>query len=81
MATVHLQKDHCRLTGAERVLEIDATTVGALIDELDRRYPGLGPLLRDGSSVSINGELIANGIYEKVDADTEVHFIAIVSGG
>ena len=81
MATVHLQADHRRFTGGERVLEVDGDTVGDLIAELERRYPGLGPLLTDGASVAINGELIPNGIFERVDESTEVYFVAPISGG
>ena len=81
MATVHLQADHRRFTGGEKVLQVDGNTVGELIKELERRYPGLGPLLTDGASVAINGELIPNGIFEKVDSSTEVYFVAPISGG
>jgi molybdopterin converting factor small subunit len=81
MANVHLQRDHTRFTGGDQVLQVDGGTVGKLIDELDRRYPGLGKVLREGSSVAINSEIIANGMYERLDADTEVHFIAIIAGG
>lgn len=62
-------------------MQVDGSTVGDLITELERRYPGLGPLLTDGASVAINGELIPNGIFEKVDASTEVYFVAPISGG
>ena len=60
---------------------MNGDTVGALITELERRYPGLGALLTDGASVAIDGELIPNGIFEKVDETTEVYFVAPVSGG
>lgn len=62
-------------------MEVDGDTVGDLIAELERRYPGLGPLLTDGASVAINGELIPNGIFERVDESTEVYFVAPISGG
>ncbi len=81
MATVHLQADHRRFTGGEKVLQVDGNTVGELITELERLYPGLGSLLTDGASVAINGELIPNGIFEKVDSFTEVYFVAPISGG
>jgi sulfur-carrier protein len=82
MAVVHLQADHRRFTGGEQVLEVDGATVGAVIAELDRRYPGLGALLTDGASVALDGELLPRGsIYEKVGPTTEVHFIAPISGG
>ena len=81
MATVHLQADHRRFTGGEKVLQVDGDTVGALITELERRYPGLGPLLTEGAGVAIDGELIPNGVFEKVDETTEVYFVAPISGG
>lgn len=81
MAQVHLQADHRRFTGGEQVLEVEGATVGELIDALERRYPGLGRLLTEGASVAIDGEIIPNGTYEKVDATTEVYFIAPISGG
>ena len=81
MARVHLQRDHARFTAGEQVLDIEGATVGQVIDELDNRYPGLGPLLREGSSVAIDSEIIANGDYQRVDTDTEVHFVAIIAGG
>ncbi len=62
-------------------MQVEGDTVGALIRELERRYPGLGPLLTDGASVAIDGELIPNGIFEKVDETTEVYFVAPISGG
>ena len=82
MAKVHLQADHRRFTGGEQVLEVDGSSVGALIAELERRFPGLGPLLSEGASVALDGELLPRGsIYEKVGASTEVHFIAPITGG
>lgn len=81
MATVHLQLFHARLTGGRRTLTVAGATVGDLIDDLDRRHPGLGELLRKGSSVAIDSAIVANGDYEPVGDDTEVHFIAKVTGG
>lgn len=82
MPTVHLQADHSRFTGGDRVLEVEAGTVGALIDELDSRFSGLGPLLREGASVAINGELQPRGtVYAPVGPTDEVHFIAPITGG
>ncbi|MEZ5168052.1 MAG: MoaD/ThiS family protein [Acidimicrobiales bacterium] len=82
MATVHLQADHARHTGGERILEVDGATVGAVIDELDRRFPGLGPLLREGASVAIDGELQPRGtLFAPVGPSAEVYFVAPITGG
>ena len=82
MATVHLQANHAAFTDGVRELEVDGATVGAVIDVLAARFDGLGPLLRDGSSVAVNGELQPKGsIYTPVGATDEVHFLAPISGG
>ena len=82
MALVHLQADHARFTDGVRELEADGTTVGAVIDELEHRFPGLGPLLRDGASVAVDGELQPRGtLYTPVGPASRVDFIAPISGG
>lgn len=81
MATVYLQTDHCRFTGGEKILQVDGNTVGDLIGELEHRFPGLGRLLTEGASVAINGEIVPNGIFEKVDPSTEIYFVAPIAGG
>ena len=82
MATVHLLADHARFANGVRVLEVDGATVGAVIDELDRRHEGLGALLREGAGVAVNGELQPRGsLFVAVAPTDEVHFIAPISGG
>ncbi len=82
MATVHLQANHAAFTDGVREVEVDGTTIGAVIDELAARFDGLGPLLREGSSVAIDGELQPKGtIYAAVTPTTEIHFLAPISGG
>jgi molybdopterin converting factor small subunit len=82
MATVHLQANHAAFTDGVRELEVNGSTVGAVIEELASRFAGLGPLLREGSSVAIDGELQPKGtIYAAVAPDSEVHFLAPISGG
>ena len=81
MATVHLQRSHAEFTAGEQVLQVKGDTVGQIINELERRYPGLGAFLRTANSVAINSEIIANGQFERVDESADVHFIARLSGG
>jgi hypothetical protein len=82
MAKVHLQANHAAFTHGVRELEVDKATVGSVIDELDRRYAGLGPLLREGSSVAIDGELQPRGtIYAPVGPDVDLHFLTPITGG
>ena len=78
---VHLSSNLRGPTGGVAELEADGSTVGALIEDLDRQFPGLGEQLRAGVSVVIEGLLIAYPEYEPVPDGAEVYFIPQTSGG
>ena len=80
-AKVHLSSNLRGLTGGVAELEAEGATVGALIDNLDRQFAGLGEQLRAGVSVVIAGLLIAHPEYEPVPDGAEVYFIPQTSGG
>jgi molybdopterin synthase sulfur carrier subunit len=72
--------------GHEHV-EVEGATVGQLIEELDRRYPGLQARLcetgdlRPGLTVAVDGHVTPRGLLQKVNADSEVHFLPAIGGG
>ena len=70
-----------RYTEGIEEVEIDATTVRSLINALDRRFPGLGEHLRSGLAVAIDGEIMADALYEPVPEGAEVHFLPPIGGG
>ena len=72
---------HRPLAGGEAVVEADGATVGQIIDDLDRRFPGLGDALRAGSSAGIDGEIHAEPEFVRVQPDTVVYFVAPLAGG
>lgn len=78
---VHLAAGLRDLTDGVSDVEIEAGTVRRLIKALDERFPGIGDRLTDGTSVSINGEIIADALYEDLPDDAEVHFLPTLSGG
>lgn len=81
MARVFLSSALRRFTGGVEEIEIDAATVRALIAELDRRFPGLGQHLRGGPAIAIDGEILADALYEPVPENAEVHFLPPMGGG
>ncbi|MDH3684363.1 MAG: MoaD/ThiS family protein [Acidimicrobiia bacterium] len=81
MAKVFLAASLRDLTDGVAEVEIDAATVRRLIKQLDERFPGIGERLVDGTSVSINGEIIADALYEEIPDGAEVHFLPTLSGG
>ena len=62
-------------------IEVEAESVRRLIKLLDERYEGIGAQLTDATSVAINGEIIADAIYEDIPDGAEVHFVPTISGG
>ena len=81
MARVFLASALRRFTGGVEEVEIEAATVRSLIKELDRRFPGLGEHLSSGVAVAIDGEILADAIYEPVPEGAEVHFLPPIGGG
>lgn len=47
MTTVYIPTPLRRLTGGQAKVEVDASDVGALVDDLETRYPGLRERLID----------------------------------
>ena len=62
-------------------LEVEATSVKSLIAEMDRRYPGIADALQSGFALAIDGEVIANPSYEKLEEVSEVRFLSPMRGG
>jgi molybdopterin synthase sulfur carrier subunit len=75
------------LTGGVKQVEVEATTVRQVIDQLDNRYPGMKERLveegrvRRNLAVSIDGEIARLGLLEKVGEHSEVHFVPAIGGG
>jgi molybdopterin synthase sulfur carrier subunit len=72
--------------GADRRVTADGTTVGELIDALDRRWPGLrdrlcdrGPTLREFINVYVDGQPADLG--SAVAPGSTVHILPAVAGG
>lgn len=78
---VHLSSNLRGPTDGAAEVEAVGATIGALIDDLDNRYPGLGEQLRLGVSAVIDGLLIAQPEFEPVHDGAVVHFIPQTVGG
>lgn len=81
MARVFLGSALRRFTGGVEEVEVEAATVRSLVAELDRLFPGVGDQLKSGIAVAIDGEIIADAIYEPLPEDAEVHFLPAIGGG
>jgi hypothetical protein len=70
-----------RYTGGLTEFEVDAKTLGGVLKEMDRRYPGLGEHLEEETTVAIDGEIHDVGYYQIVGPSSEVFFIPKLEGG
>lgn len=81
MIHVHFGQALRDLTGGLANVEVEASTVRELFRTLDERFPGIGERLEHGTSVAINGEIIADAVFESLPTDAEVHFLPTLAGG
>ena len=75
MIKVFLGSNLKNFTNGVEELEVEATSVKSLIAEMDRRYPGIADALESGFALAIDGEVIANPGYEKLEEASEVRFL------
>ncbi len=81
MAKVHLWASLRRFAEGQEVVEVDAATVGQMMDALEKAHPGLGPAIKAGLSVAVDGEVIANNRAAPVAATSEVYLLQRLKGG
>ncbi len=87
MATVFLPAMLRELAGGTTQVAANGATVGEVIADLDRQFPGIqdrlmeGGELRSNLAVAIDGEVSPDGVLEQVGEQSEVHFVLALSGG
>ena len=87
MAVVYIPAQLAILTGGRSTVEVEGATVRQLVDNLERQWPGirerlvLDGRLRSNISVAVDGEVSPVGLLEPVSTESEVHFVAAISGG
>ena len=78
-----------RLTGGKQKVQVAGQTVRQVVDNLERAFPGMKMELYDeeedilmpGMAVIIDGETSQLGLLERVQEDSEVHFLPALGGG
>jgi len=68
-------------TGSVEAIEVQARTVGGLIAELERRFPGLGTHVQQRMAIAIDGEIHQDALAEPIGPDSEVVLIPRIGGG
>ncbi len=82
---VYLPAQLCRLYQIKPPLELKGARVRDLVDELDRRYPGMKDRLTEGRALRPYILVFVNQEPADLDSllpsDVEVRFVAAVAGG
>ena len=75
------------LTGGAQTVTVEGATVRQVVRNLEKAYPGMWERLCDGDdlsphiNVAVDGVIGSLGMLERVEPDSEVHFLPAVSGG
>ena len=89
MAEVWIPPKLQELTGGKQQVQVEGTSVRRLINNLEILHPGIKEFLVDdgeddlvaGLAVIIDGEVSLLGKLEKVQENSEVHFLPAIGGG
>lgn len=77
------------MADGQACVQASGTTVRQVLDELGDRFPALraklvdsaGDRLARGTAVTVDGITSESGLLEKVQPDSEVHFLPAIAGG
>ena len=87
MATIFIPAQLRTLTAGIEQLEMDVHNVREVIDQLEKRFPGIRDRLcqQDQISpslqISIDSVITSRGMIAKIQPNSEVHFIPAIAGG
>ena len=68
-------------------MSVDGETVRQVIENLEKRYPGLqerlcdGERLRPGIAVIVDGNTSSLKLRHRLQESSEIHFVISISGG
>ena len=87
MVTVYVPTMLQSMTGGVKQVQVEAANVRQVINQLEEQFPGIKDRLMEGNqvrpnlSVAIDGEIARMGLLERVQENSEVHFVPAISGG
>ena len=79
--TVQLYGSLTQFTGGVASVDVEASTIREVFAELIREHPGLEEQIESNISVSIDGRIYTESLFEKVGPDNEVILLPRIAGG
>ncbi len=70
-----------RFTGGLTEFDVDAATVGRMIEALERRFPGFGRHIEKRMAIAIDGEIHQDAHGAALSDTSEVYLIPRIGGG
>ena len=76
-----------RISGGREQVRVEGATIRQVVNNLEKEFPGMKEELCDeddidpGIAVIIDGETGNLGMLERVNEDSEIHFIPAMAGG
>ena len=80
MANVFFSSELQKLTGEEST-QIDAVIFRDIVTELASRYEALDEEKLFKMAVAVDGEIIHKPFLEKIESESELHFLYRITGG
>lgn len=87
MASVWFNQEMRETTGFTGTVEVEGKNIRTVIANLEIQFPGISEVLiyeddiMPGLSVIIDGNIGSIGVLEKVNVNSEVHFLPALGGG
>lgn len=81
MVAVNLWSGLRRFADGQQVVEVEASTVGEVLQKLVKAHPGLDPVIQAGVSVSVDDEIVQRALNHPVKPDSEVFLLQQFRGG
>ncbi len=87
MASVWFNQEMREKTGFTGTVEVEGKNIRTVIANLEIQFPGISEVLiyeddiMPGLSVIIDGNIGSIGVLEKVNENSEVHFLPALGGG
>ena len=81
MARVVLVGNLARLTGGVAELQLSATSVQHLFQQLAELYPDIAPHLSEGVAVAVDGQIYQDDLFQPIAPDSEVFLLPQIAGG